>query len=314
MTVGDLVRAAGGLNQEAFTLTGELTRFEMDEQGRGIRTLEVGLDGNASANKTAAVELQPFDSLQVKSIPEWYDDATIAVSGEIRFPGEYSIKRGETLTQLLQRAGGLTNLAYPEGAIFSRELLREREREQIEQLLKELRAEIAGIPGSASRDALAAGQSAVQELEQTEPLGRLVIDLPAYRDGRADDVALRDGDKLFVPRVPQEVTVIGEVPQSTSHLFIAGLDRDDYVDRSGGTTTNADKKRIYIVRANGAVIASSGSRWFGSRTMQRIEPGDVIVVPLDLNRLQPLEIWTAVAQVMQSFAITIAAAKSIGVF
>ena len=319
MTVGDLIRAAGGLNQEAFTLEAELTRFELDDRGRGIRTLDIGLDDTASGQQTAAFELQPFDSLQIKPIPEWYESETIVVAGEVRFPGEYTIKRGETLSQLVRRAGGLANLAYPDGAIFSRELLRQREGQQIARLEEQLRTDLAQLSLSeiqsegGNLEAIAAAQSVLLELQQTEPLGRLVIDLPAIRDGRADDVALRGGDMLFIPRIPQEVTVIGEVPQSTSHLFMAGLVRDDYLDRSGGTTAKADRKRIYIVRANGAVMASPRSRWFGSGA-QRVEPGDVIVVPLDVTRLRPLQLWTSIAQIIQSLALTVAAANSVGAF
>ena len=90
-------------------------------------------------------------------------------------------------------------------------------------------------------------------------MGRLVIDLNRVlkaTPGSVDDVVLKDGDRLAVPRQTQEVTVLGEVQSGTSHLYDPSLTRDDYVTMSGGLTQKADGNRIYIVRANGGVEAA----------------------------------------------------------
>jgi polysaccharide export outer membrane protein len=119
---------------------------------------------------------------------------------------------------------------------------------------------------------------------------------------------MKDGDRLIVPRFQQQVTVIGEVQNSTSHLFRPGLSRDDYIRMSGGTTRMADSGRIYVVRANGSVIARGGSRWFDrSAAGVRIKPGDTIVVPLHTEHLPSLPFWQAVTGILYNVAISVAA-------
>jgi protein involved in polysaccharide export with SLBB domain len=164
-------------------------------------------------------------------------------------------------------------------------------------------------------EALETGQALLQQLREMEAVGRLVIDLQelAARSSGADlvnDVELRDGDRLLVPKQAQEVTVIGETQQNTSHLFQEGLSRDDYIDMSGGLTRRADKKLIYVVRASGAVIAGSRSKWFGRNPGADIRPGDTIVVPLETDRIRPLTFWTNVTQILYQGAIAVAAIKT----
>ncbi len=89
---------------------------------------------------------------------------------------------------------------------------------------------------------------------------------------------------MMVPKVQQEVTVIGEVQTATSHLYRKELGRDDYINLSGGLTRRADEKHIYVVRADGSVVANEGGRWF-NRGGVEIRPGDTVVVPLDTERL-----------------------------
>jgi polysaccharide biosynthesis/export protein len=115
-----------------------------------------------------------------------------------------------------------------------------------------------------------------------------------------------------VPRFQQQVTVIGEVQSTTSHLYNPDLSRDDYIALSGGTTTRADKRRIYVVHANGSVVAASGHRWFeSSGGNMKIRPGDTIVVPLDTERLPSLPFWQAVTTIVYNVAIAVAAIHSL---
>jgi len=123
---------------------------------------------------------------------------------------------------------------------------------------------------------------------------------------------LKDKDELVIPSTMQEVTVIGEVFHPTSHLYQNGLSRDDYINQSGGATKKADEKRIYVVRANGAVMAGTSSAWFG-RGPESIKPGDTIVVPMDVERLRPLTLWTSISQIVYQFGLAIAAWNTVGV-
>jgi protein involved in polysaccharide export with SLBB domain len=160
--------------------------------------------------------------------------------------------------------------------------------------------------------ALAVGQSLLTGLRNAQPVGRLVVDLNQAmraKPGTEQDIVLKDGDDLVVPRVTQEVTVIGEVQSATSHLYRARLSRDDYIAMSGGLTPRADDDRIYVVRADGSVMVQSGHAWFSNGAVQ-IKPGDTIVAPLDTERMRPLPFWQAVTTLIYNLAISAAAVNS----
>jgi protein involved in polysaccharide export with SLBB domain len=240
--------------------------------------------------------------------------------GEVRFPGQYSIKRGETLKSVITRAGGLTEYAFPDGSIFSREELKKREQEQLDLLATRLQNDLVtlALQGAAANQtnaaaALSVGQTLLSQIRTSEAVGRLVIDLPrALRGeiGSTADIVLRGGDTLLVPRYQQEVTVIGEVQNATSHLYRPELSRDDYISLSGGNTKKADRDKIYVVRANGSVVSAEGNRWFRNGSRVAIKPGDTIVVPLDTERLPVLPFWQTVAQIVANLTISAAAINS----
>ncbi len=323
MTVSDLVRAGGSLDEAAFGGDAELTRYEIaNGEARETVLIEIDLARALAGDPQADIALQPFDFLVIKELSQWSEQESVMLEGEIRFPGRYPIKRGETLASVLARAGGLTDLAFVEGSIFTRRSLKEREARQIEQLADRMQRDLAALSIQTSQitsggaqsaaQALVAGQALLDELRKSEPVGRLVIDLPrvmAAKPGSADDVVLKDGDRLAVPRQTQEVTVLGEVQGGTSHLYDRALARDDYIGLSGGLTQKADPDRIYIVRANGGVEAASASRWFRRGTTD-VRPGDTIVVPLDTERLPPLPLWTSVTTIIYNLAVAVAAVNS----
>jgi hypothetical protein len=212
---------------------------------------------------------------------------------------------------VLARAGGLTDLAFPEGSAFTRVELREREREQLETLARRVERDLAAVSVSEpnASQTITTGQSLITQLRSSLPTGRLVIRLDQIVRGVADaDIVLKAGDQLIVPDQRQEVTVLGEVQYATSHVFERGLTRDEYIAKSGGTTQRADTKRTYVVRANGEVVAQSGGRWFGRDSGAGIKPGDAIVVPLKLD--QPLARWSAITTIIYNMALAAAAVHS----
>jgi polysaccharide export outer membrane protein len=317
MTVRDLVRAGGGLSDAAYSGTAELTRYQIvDGESRKTELIQVDLAAALRGDTAANMQLQPFDSLSIKEIQAWTDRETITLKGEVKFPGRYSVKPGETLKSVMLRAGGLTQYAFPRGGVFTRKELRDREQKELDMLAVRMQDDIAfvALQGTVANQAGAAsalqvGQSLLAQLRQTKAVGRLVINLPsmlAAPIGSPYDVVLRDGDQLIVPKTQQEVTVIGEVQTVTSHLYRAGLSRDDYISMSGGMTARADKGRIYVVRADGSVVANEGSRWFAGSGLQ-IQPGDTIVVPLNAEHMPPLPLWQAVSQILYNVAIAVLA-------
>jgi len=322
MRVSDLLRAGANLGDSAYGLTAELTRYRIRENSaREIELIEIDLQGVLAGDPLADIQLQPFDFLNVQEISLWGAQATVELRGEVRFPGTYPIEPGETLSSVVARAGGLTEFAFPRGSIFLREELKEREREQLDRLAARLETDLATMSLQAARfDAQAAqsasvGQSILQQISKLEPVGRLVIDLEAVLDPATapeSDVILKDLDVLIVPQFTQEVTVLGEVQYPTSHIYQLGASRDDYIDLSGGLTANADKKRIYIVRANGAVSAGSGSsKWFRRSEGREVRQGDTVVVPLDVDRMPRLVLWQNATSILFNLAVAAAAVGSL---
>jgi polysaccharide biosynthesis/export protein len=320
MTVRDLIRAGGGLSDAAYGGTAELTRYRVVKgESRQTDLIKVDLAAVLRADPAANLRLEPFDILSIKEVQSWTDQETIRIRGQVKYPGEYSVKPGETLKSALLRAGGLTQYAFPEGSVFIRRELREREQRELDMLANRMQNDIAfvALEGSVANQAGAAsaltvGQSLLSQLRQTRAVGRLVINLPRLMEspiGSPYDVVLRDGDELIVPKLRQEVTVIGEVQTVTSHLYRPGLTRDDYIALSGGETRRADHGRVYVVRADGSVVPNAGSRWFRTSTDQ-IKPGDTVVVPLNAEHIPPLPFWQAVTQIIYNVAVAFLAVHS----
>jgi len=321
MTVRDLIRAGGGTNAGAYAHQAELIRYQV-VNGEARRTELINIDLGAALQgvPTANLKLQPLDTLTVKEVPDWESQESVTLRGEVRFPGTYTIRRGETLKSVLGRAGGLTPYAFPEGSVFTRDELRRREQEQLDQLADRMQRDVAllalqsaGAGQAGAATAYSVGQSLMVQLKGAKAVGRLVIDLPRLQEsavGSTYDVVLRGGDTLAVPRYQQQVTVIGEVQTATSHLYNPKLGRDDYIGLSGGVTRRADHSKIYVVRASGSVVAGEGNRWF-EHSQVTIKPGDTIVVPLDTEHIPALPLWTQVTQIIYNLAVALLAIKSV---
>lgn len=322
MRVSDLLRAGGSLDQAAYGSEAELTRYEVvNGEERRTELFKIDLARLAAGDAAADMTLQPFDYLVIKEVTFWSDQEFVTLVGELRFPGRYPVARGETMRSVVMRAGGLTEHAFAEGSVFTRRDLKEREQRQLGVLEERLRREIAVLSlqraqsgdATGTTQAIAAGESLLSDLETTEAMGRLVIDLNRSMratPGSAMDIFMKDGDTLVVPRRTQEVTVIGEIQNSASLLYVEGFTRDDYVERSGGVTQRADARRIYVIRADGSVAAQGSGSWFGRRGDIVMRPGDTIVVPLDAEEMRPLTAWTSITQILYNIAVAVAAVNS----
>ncbi len=313
MNVSDLVRAAGGFSEDAYTLQAELIRYQ--DNNKTVRdSLLIPVSLMASLNNSQGhqdIALQEFDQINIKRVPEWTEHETMIISGEVRFPGTYVIERGETLSQTIERAGGLTELAHPESAIFLRESLRITEAANLEKLRERLSSDIAAASiqsDAISLDGVDTAQSLLNQLENTQAIGRLVIDLPRILSGH-EDITVTAGDQLVIKQRPQAVTIIGSVNYPTSHLYRGGLSHFDYINLSGGLTKKADKKQIYIVRSNGQVVMEQRSRFF-PKGGTLIEAGDTVVIPIDVDRVAPLKLWTTTSQIFYQIALGAAAINS----
>ena len=150
------------------------------------------------------------------------------------------------------------------------------------------------------------GRVLLDQVRSIEAMGRMVINLPATLDEPATyDVALQGGDKLYIPKRPDEVTVVGEVYHLTSHLYEQGMKRNEYVRLSGGITERGNKKAVYVVHANGSV--SPPEKWYQKPV--EIGPGDTIIVPVKVDRISKLKLFTDVSQIIYQLAVSAASLK-----
>lgn len=316
-TATEMVQAAGGLRDSSYTVTAEVSRAEVASQDEAkVNIFDLNL-AQAYQDPTADILIQPLDVLTVKSIPDYAERLEVTLQGEVRFPGTYRVRKGETLSQLLQRAGGLTSNAFPRGALFTRESLKELEAARLREASQRLQADLATMQLQGQETSKQVSASDMQELQSlldkvqaAKPLGRLVINLEdILTQVEQHDVTLQDGDTLVVPQKPQSISVIGEVQYATSHIYEVHLSVQDYLSRSGGFTRRADPDKVYVVKANGSVWIPRQSSWFGGR-QTILEPGDTIVVPLEVDRLNKLQLWTNVTQIFYQMALGAAAIAS----
>ena len=317
MRLTDLLNAAGGMLDAAHALSSELTRMKLNEStGAEIDHILLKSLSSLDANDTSDIFLKSYDSLNVKPIPSWREREVIEILGEVSFPGSYPIKLGETLAQVVSRAGGLTEQAFSEGAVFSRESLKIKEQEQRARLISQLESDVANLSiraesQSEAQQAQAVASSLLARLKTTEPQGRLVLPSKAFNISNKLSIEVRGGDRLFIPRIPYEVSVVGEVQFPTSHLYEKSLSKDDFIKRSGGFTANADKDRVFVVRANGSVLIKGGASWFGGSGFGKaMAVGDVIVVPINMEKSRLVENIVNGTQIVYQLAVAAAAVNS----
>lgn len=310
--VTDLVKAAGGLLEGAYVERAELTRTHTTSTISDIIHKQINLYAAINGNQEDNIELKGRDMVTILTTPEWQERKVIEVKGEVKFPGIYNIRRGETLSDVIARAGGYTEYAFPSAAVFVRESVRMQEQIEIKKLADQLRRDIA--TRGVSKDGLSVNYSDAQlmltDLENIKAVGRLVIDLNALKLGiKEADVQLEDSDVLYVPTIKQTVAVMGEVQHPSTHRFKDGLTLDDYLVMSGGPRERGDEDRVYVIKADGSVMMPTQSIWFN--TDSQITAGDTVIVPLDTEYKDNLTLWSQVTQIIYNTAVAFAAVSGI---
>ncbi|WP_447077312.1 SLBB domain-containing protein [Vibrio alginolyticus] len=317
MTVSTLIEAAGGLTYNAFTINAELARTAInsaDERAYiDVEHIDLRKAIQGSASDDAIIVGR--DRLNILEKPNVKLQSTVTLQGEVRFPGTYTVRQGETLSELLERAGGLTEFAHPQGAIFTREALRLQEQKLLNQYAADMRAETAkktfradSNMGSVISDPDKTLKF-VEEASRSKALGRMVVQLNRIlKDERSADFMLEDGDFLFVPTFRNTVSIMGEVQVPITYLLDNKLDVDDYLNKAGGAKKQADEDRIFVVRADGSVYKPSSGYWFGNNK-EGLKAGDTIVVPIDTDYRDALSTWTAATQILYQTGVAINALK-----
>ena len=267
---------------EAFVNRAEVVRLKVDQSTEVIPfSIKDAWAGNPEAN----IELRPLDRVVIGS--EFRPGSSVQIAGQVRRPGRYAISEGERLSSLVERAGGFMPEAFPKGAVFTRESVRQNEQVQLDKFIQfmdqTLLAETAAYAGGEyGAGNLAAAQtlrqSLLRSLASALTLGRLSIQLePADRlRGTPNDILLEDGDFLTVPQYPTSVTVLGAVRNSAAVLYKPDETINYYIGRAGGVRQEGDVSQAYILKPDGSAI-------FSFAKMRKVDAGDAVVVPLSLE-------------------------------
>ena len=325
MRVEDLVRIAGGLKRSAYTESADLARFEMNgsQKNPGDR-VEVNLAAAMNGDPKTDVPLRDGDILTIRQLPRWTDiGASMTVRGEILHAGTYGIEPGERLSSVLARSGGFGPEAYPYGAVLMRREVRELEIKAHQELVERVKAQevtLRALPEgdndqkNAKLNAISRTEATLAQLQASAPIGRVVMhispDMKAWKNSAAD-VQVRDGDVLFVPKKAGYVMVNGQVFNPTAVSYRPGHSAKWYLSQAGGVSQLADKKAVFVIRADGSVISAknnSGGWWGGDPMSTTLRPGDTIVVPEKALKVGGRN-WAAImqsAQLASSVALAVA--------
>jgi protein involved in polysaccharide export with SLBB domain len=331
MKVKDLVDVAGGLQKNAYLRTAEVTRRHISQEGVATEKIEINLEKALAGDPENNIPLRDYDYLVIRPIPELQFGLTAEITGEVRFPGIYPIQRQETVSSLIERAGGYTEQAYLRGAVFTRKSAMELQRRRLDELIRQAEQSMLStaqkqISGAIDPEAAKTEQAALEakkelltKLRSAEITGRVVIRLTPLEEFRRSkyDFELEDKDKLVVPQTPGVVHVVGEVFNATSLVYEHGEPLSYYLRRVGGMTKEADKKQVSLVKADGSVISaaqggrgrlivwdSDSNQWtWGGFMSVRLEPGDTIIVPRKLDKSMWLRDAKDITQILANIAV-----------
>jgi protein involved in polysaccharide export with SLBB domain len=294
------------VRRNPLTLKAETLTFNL---GRAV------LDGSAEDN----LRLEPGDKIALFSVaeipvPVEIRTQMVTLAGEVAVPGKYQLRVGETLPELIRRAGGLTSAAYPFGTSFVRESVRLQQQEQLDRSVKKMQAQLqsqssvlAQNAGDAEKASTAVAQMSAQQdlvsrVKDLKASGRIALDLDPERPVMPS-LLLEGGDVITVPQRPGFVGVVGEVYAETSIIHRPGISMADYIQKAG-LTRDADTDNILLIRADGTIesnqarfISVTGSSLNGKKLM----PGDTVYVPSLVDRrtayslfVQGAKDWTTI--------------------
>ena len=317
MTLKDLILAAGGYTDQAYLDSAEVIRYLVVNGQRTKEIISINLEIDED------FVLNNYDEITIKKIPNWYDKKTVTLTGQLKFPGTYTINDGDRLSDIVVRAGGFTDNAFLYGASFNRVSVKEIQQQALDNAVLKLKKKITLL--STQPKKVGGGEVDQGQLSETlaflneqgsglTPLGRVTInlssDINTFR-GASHDIVLKDGDTLNVPTLNDTVMVIGEVMSPTAVIY----DDDDvmsYIDLVGGLTPIGDDGQIYVVHANGIAERFEASLFLSSQV--RVRPGDVIMVPQQLMIGSSMQMAQDISSLLYQFAITAASLKTVGLF
>ena len=260
------------------------------------------------------ITLEDGDSINIMRSSR-QDQANVLVSGEVLYPGYYDTSNGQTISEILEQAGGLTDLGYPEAAIFTRESVREQQKASYTKNAENLERSLIDAVSSGNPidgEAYMAINQFIEKLKEQEPIGRQVVDIDDYSlqsDPKLDFI-LQDGDTIFIPKRSSSISVVGEVLNASTLLYREELSIQDYIDLSGGTTEGADLSRIFIILPNGQSLVYK-RKLFQNDFINQLLPGSTIVVSRNPDPYNWLKLTSIITPILSDLAISAASISAI---
>lgn len=309
-TLDSIIAVAGGPTIEANTDNIEVTSrlIPVDEESDSLAPNRRNI--SLETAKTESLRVSPGDTVRVNQKFNRVEEQSITLLGEVKNPGKYDLTPGDTMLTLINRAGGLTDIAYPDGVIFSRASERKQEEAQYKAKARDLEMKLAEAMKQDDKDKkpdmtqVSAAQGLISQLRDAKAVGRITVeaDPNILASDKEQDILLEGGDKIYIPRRPLNVRVGGEVLSPASLQFRKGKNADNYIDEAGGTTYFADMDRAFMVYPDGSAQPLSVSAWKQSVTM--IPPGSTIIVPRDPKPFDFLESAETISTILANIALT----------
>jgi protein involved in polysaccharide export with SLBB domain len=293
MHVADLIRLGGGLKPDADTQNADLTNYQwLNESQLTGQHEKIAIAAALANDPKSNVIIHAGDVLTIRELPNWKDlGATITLQGQVKHPGTYGIRPGERLSSVIEEAGGFQSDAYPLAAVLERPAVRDLEAKSRSEMIlrvQDAQNNLTLLPDAdpkqkVARDmAIQQWQATLDALSSNPPVGRVSIqiskDIDSWKNS-ARDIEVKADDTLVIPKRPGFVTVTGQVFNPTAISYRPGRSAKWYLSQAGGATQLANKKGIFVIRADGSVIGAKDSFLSGSSLGAELQPGDSVVVP-----------------------------------
>jgi polysaccharide export outer membrane protein len=310
VSLDELVQAAGGTVNWANESGVELVSTVVDNASGRAETRRLTLP--LKQGLLASYTVRPHDQFHFSRIFSDVGLGSVSMQGEVRMPGSFPIVRGERLSDLLRRAGGLTPTAFPYGTVFTRKSAAQAEREGNLRASKEVNEQLVVAMTRIGNDKIDPStftslQAFVAEMRNQKTLGRISVEAdPSLLASQPQiDPLVEDGDVVYIPQRPSTVNVLGQVMQPGSYPYRPGNTLEDYLDKAGGFSSAADANRIFLVLPDGSARRVEKS-WLLGFDVDKLPPGSAIVIPRDVTPLNTRQIITDFTQIFSQFAVTAA--------
>ena len=304
--IADLQEYTGFRNKN-----GRIEVNKIDLEGLSRNTATYSLNEKNVLNKL----LEDSDAFYITNSSNFISKQ-MTISGEVVYPGSYSINDGETILSIIERAGGLKDTAYTLGSVFTREEVAEIQKrgylKSADILEKAVADKVLSRNSTTNPMSFEVLQGLIDQLKNMEPSGRQIVEIDTYllRSDPGLNFSVLNGDNLYIPPRTDAISVMGEVANQSTHLYRNDLAIEDYINLSGGLGPNADKSQIYIIKPNGQSMVLD-NKLFGRNLSNSLLPGSTIYVTQRIGSFDWLDVTSIVTPILADLAMSAATVVAI---